>query len=108
MFYSCRGKAGLRSTSLPSASMNGIRELEPGLISLLTFPHFGIGQRALLVCTPDGNILWDCIALIDRATIEMVNAMGGLKCIGRSSHPHYYTTMVEWSKSFRRRTYLRA
>ena len=79
--------------------MNAIRELEPGLISITTQPAFGIGQRAQLLRTPHGNILWDCIALIDRATIEMINAMGGIKGIA-ISHPHYYTTMVEWSMVF--------
>jgi hypothetical protein len=85
--------------ALAARCMNGIRELEPGLIAILTAPHFGIGQRAMFLRTPHGNILWDCIALIDRATIEMINAMGGIKCIA-ISHPHYYTTMVEWSKAF--------
>src|SRR5262249_22651407 len=84
---------------LAKRNMNAIRELEPGLIALLTFPHFGIGQRALFLRTPHGNILWDCIALVDRATIEMINAMGGIKAIA-ISHPHYYTTMVEWSGAF--------
>jgi glyoxylase-like metal-dependent hydrolase (beta-lactamase superfamily II) len=93
------GQSWTTLDQLAQRHMNGIRELEPRLISLLTFPHFGIGQRALLVRTPDGNILWDCMALVDQATIEMVNAMGGLKCIA-ISHPHYYTTMVEWSKAF--------
>src|SRR6478735_3886879 len=83
---------------LARRNMNAIHELEPGLISLLTFPHFGIGQRAMFLRTPHGNILWDCIALIDRATIEMINAMGGIKAIA-ISHPHYYTTMVEWSEA---------
>jgi hypothetical protein len=84
---------------LAKRNMNATRELEPGLIALLTFPHFGIGQRALFLRTPHGNILWDCIALVDRATIEMINAMGGIKAIA-ISHPHYYTTMVEWSEAF--------
>jgi hypothetical protein len=84
---------------LAKRNMNSIRELEPGLIAFLTFPHFGIGQRALFLRTPHGNILWDCIALIDRATIEMISAMGGIKAIA-ISHPHYYTTMVEWSEAF--------
>jgi hypothetical protein len=83
---------------LAQRNMNAIRELEPGLISLLTFPHFGIGQRALFLRTPHGNVLWDCIALVDRATIEMINAMGGIKAMA-ISHPHYYTTMVEWSEA---------
>ena len=73
--------------------------MSPTCISIVTFPAFGIGQRAQLLRTPHGNILWDCISLIDRATIEMINAMGGIKGIA-ISHPHYYTTMVEWSQAF--------
>jgi hypothetical protein len=78
---------------------NGWRELEPNLISLVTFPAFGIGQRAQLLRTPQGNILWDCISLVDRATVELINAMGGLKGVA-ISHPHYYSCMVEWSHAF--------
>ena len=88
--------------TLAKRNMNAWRELEPNLISIVTMPAFGIGQRAQLLRTPHGNILWDCIALIDRATIEMIKAMGGIKGIA-ISHPHYYTTMVEWSQRVRRR-----
>ena len=56
--------------TLAKRNMNAWRELEPNLISIVTFPAFGIGQRAQLLRTPHGNILWDCIALLDRATIE--------------------------------------
>jgi hypothetical protein len=62
-------------------------------------PHFAIGQRALLVRTPAGNVLWDCIALLDASTIELIDRLGGLSAIA-ISHPHYYTTMVEWSRAF--------
>jgi hypothetical protein len=93
------GQSWTTLDTLAQRYMNAVRELEPGLISLLTFPHFGIGQRALFLRTPHGNILWDCIALIDRATIEMIEAMGGIKCIA-ISHPHYYTSMLEWSEAF--------
>ena len=48
---------------------NGFRQYEPGLIGIGTQPKFAIGQRALLLCTSEGNILWDCISLIDDATI---------------------------------------
>ena len=75
------------------------REYEPGLIGIGSTPPFGIGQRALLVRTPQGNLLWDCIALLDAATISIVKALGGLTGIA-ISHPHYYTTMVEWSRAF--------
>ena len=84
---------------LAKRNMNAWRELEPNLIQIVTQPAFGIGQRAQLLRTPQGNILWDCISLVDRATIEMINAMGGLKSIA-ISHPHYYSCMVEWSQAF--------
>jgi hypothetical protein len=62
-------------------------------------PHFAIGQRALLVQTASGNILWDCVALIDDEAVSRITAMGGLEAIA-ISHPHYYTVMVEWSEAF--------
>jgi glyoxylase-like metal-dependent hydrolase (beta-lactamase superfamily II) len=52
-----------------------------------------------VVCAPGGNVLWDCITLIDDATIDLIRGIGGLKAIA-ISHPHYYTTMVEWSRAF--------
>jgi hypothetical protein len=92
------GQSWTTLDALGKRAMNAIRELEPGLISITTQPQFGIGQRAQLLRTPHGNILWDCIALIDRATVEMIKAMGGIKAIA-ISHPHYYTTMIEWSEA---------
>jgi hypothetical protein len=94
-----QGQTWTTLEGLRGRSYNAWRELEPGLISIVTFPAFGIGQRAQLLRTPHGNILWDCIALIDRATVELINALGGIKGIA-ISHPHYYTTMVEWSEAF--------
>src|SRR5688572_995453 len=49
---------------------NSIREQEPSLIGIGTEPRFGIGQRALLVQTSHGNVLWDCISFLDDKTIE--------------------------------------
>jgi hypothetical protein len=37
--------------------------------------------------------------LIDADTVELVKALGGLSAIA-ISHPHYYTSMVEWSHAF--------
>jgi glyoxylase-like metal-dependent hydrolase (beta-lactamase superfamily II) len=64
-----------------------------------TAPDFAIGQRALLVQSPHGNLLWDCVSLIDDATMDLLNGIGGVAAIA-ISHPHYYTTMVEWSRAF--------
>lgn len=78
---------------------NTIREEEPGVHSIHTTPKIGIGQRALLVKTSKGNLLWDCVPLIDDATVAAVRALGGVTAIA-VSHPHYYTAMVEWSHAF--------
>ncbi len=76
-----------------------IHKHEPGLTSLVIEPRFAIGQRAFLIETPEGNILWDCVTLLDNPTIEHIKESGGLSAIA-ISHPHYYTTMVEWSRAF--------
>jgi hypothetical protein len=75
-----------------------------GLLGIGTEPKFAIGERALLVPAaahdrPGSNVLWDCISLIDRAAIRVVEGQGGLGAIA-ISHPHYYTSMVEWSHAF--------
>ena len=78
---------------------NRIEEQEPRLTGIGSDPSFAIGQRALLVQTPAGNILWDCITLIDDETVTAVAKLGGLTAIA-ISHPHYYSALVEWSRAF--------
>lgn len=75
-----------------------IRLEEPGLTAIGVAPQLAIGQRAFLIRTPAGNVLWDCVPLLDPAIVEMVRALGGLAAIA-ISHPHYYTSMVEWSRA---------
>ena len=72
---------------------------EPDLFAVETAPRFAIGQRAFLVRTARGNVLWDCVALLDEATREIVAALGGLAAIA-VSHPHYYTTVQDWAEAF--------
>ena len=83
----------LRMTHMPT-----FRD-EAGLLGIGTAPNFGIGQRALLVRGPGGNVLWDCISLVSDTMVELLKGLGGLTAIA-ISHPHYYTTMVEWSRAF--------
>ena len=78
---------------------NQIQSEEPNLTSIVTEPKFGICERALVLQTSHGNLLWDCISLIDDATVAHIRGIGGLDAIA-ISHPHYYTTMVEWSRAF--------
>src|SRR5690606_6873973 len=55
---------------------NSIRFEEPGLIGIGIEPQFAIGQRALLVRAAVGNVLWDCVPLLDPALVEMLKALG--------------------------------
>jgi glyoxylase-like metal-dependent hydrolase (beta-lactamase superfamily II) len=67
--------------------------------SIWTEPKVAIGQRAVLIRTPLGNVLWDCITFLDAETVERIRGMGGLAAIV-ISHPHYYTTHLEWAETF--------
>ena len=78
---------------------NVIRQVDEGLHEIFIRPQFGIGQRAYLVQTAQGNILWDCVSLIDPGTVSAIWALGGITAIA-ISHPHYYTAMVDWSRAF--------
>lgn len=93
------GQTWTTPKGLAARHLNAFREYEPGLLGIGSQPRFAIGQRALLVCTPHGNVLWDCISLIDAATVTLIKALGGLKAIA-ISHPHFYTTMGDWSRAF--------
>lgn len=86
---------------------NIIKTEETNLTGIGTEPGFAIGQRALLVQAPEGNLLWDCISLIDEPTIAAVKALGGIRAIA-ISHPHYYSSMIEWSRAFDAPIYLHA
>lgn len=92
---------------LARSHFNSYRTYESGVLGVGTQPPFAIGQRALLLQTTGGNVLWDCIALIDPATVAVINGLGGLTAIA-ISHPHFYTTMVEWAHAFACPIYLHA
>ncbi|MGF7161202.1 hypothetical protein FHS85_002837 [Rhodoligotrophos appendicifer] len=93
------GQGWITMAELRRRHINAFRQYEPGLLGIGTVPHFAIGQRALLLVTDVGNILWDCISLVDDATISVIRAMGGLAAIA-VSHPHYYSSIIEWSRAF--------
>lgn len=78
---------------------NEFRPQGERIVGVGTAPKFAIGQRALLAQTSEGNVLWDCNSLVDDATVEAINARGGLRAIA-ISHPHFYSGMVEWSRRF--------
>jgi glyoxylase-like metal-dependent hydrolase (beta-lactamase superfamily II) len=95
------GREGQKWTTLKELQTTHKNQLDveaPELISLATEPKFALGQRALHVRTPEGNVLWDSITLIDDRSVSAVRALGGVSAIA-ISHPHYYSAMVEWSRA---------
>ena len=97
------GYQGQRWTTLPKMRQDGyhnrFQEHEPRVTGIGTQPTFAIGERALLLQTPQGNVLWDCMTLLDDETAAHIERLGGIQAIA-ISHPHFYTTMVEWAERF--------
>ncbi|HEY9287058.1 MAG TPA: hydrolase [Candidatus Dormibacteraeota bacterium] len=93
---------GQRWTTLEELASRGhrieVRDQEPGLTGIGADPKVGIGQRALLVQTPQGNFLWDCFGFIHEDGIAAVRSRGGIAGIAMS-HPHFYGVCVEWSRA---------
>lgn len=99
------GQTWTTLAALGQSHMNGFHEYADGIVGIGA--GFAIGQRALLVRTPGGNILWDCVATLDAATTTLIKGLGGVKAMA-ISHPHFYTTMVEWARAFSCPIYLHA
>lgn len=98
-FVPAGGQAWTSRAALARTHRNAFHEVEPGLLDIGTEPGFAIGQRAFLVSTPHGNVLWDCLSLIDEATVRIIEGLGGLAAIA-ISHPHFYSAMAAWSAAF--------
>ncbi|HZD68040.1 MAG TPA: MBL fold metallo-hydrolase [Actinomycetes bacterium] len=105
------GWGGQRWTTLAELRAAGHRgrvaEEGPGVIGVGADPPVAIGQRALLVPAPSGNVLWDCVTYLDDELVAKVEELGGITAIA-ISHPHYYGTMIEWSRAFDAPVYVHA
>jgi hypothetical protein len=93
------GQAWISMDDLQASHHNQIVPLETNLDAISSVPTVAIGQRAYLIQTPDRNVLWDCISLIDDATVKAVQERGGLTAIALS-HPHFHSSMIAWSHAF--------
>jgi len=71
---------------------------DDGLPGLTHEPGFAIGQRALLLPTAAGNLLWECLSLVTPDAVARLRERGGVDRIV-ISHPHFYASMVEWSEA---------
>lgn len=93
------GQNWTKSWELHNKHSVKLNRLQERLYELEINPVFAIGQRALLVMSGKGNVLWDCIPLLDEMAIEFIKSKGGLKAIA-FSHPHFYSNMNEWADVF--------
>jgi glyoxylase-like metal-dependent hydrolase (beta-lactamase superfamily II) len=92
------GQVWLRWDEFVGSHRVEIRE-DNGILGIGCEPEFAIGQRALLVRSTAGNVLWDCTTYFDDSVVERLSAEGGIAAIA-ISHPHYYSAMVEWARAF--------
>jgi glyoxylase-like metal-dependent hydrolase (beta-lactamase superfamily II) len=96
------GHQGQRWTTfaeLDREHRNAVEPIDPDLTGFATEPRFAIGQQAHLIETPAGNVLWNCINLVDDDTVAAIERRGGLAAIA-VSHPHFFTGVAEWSRAF--------
>ncbi len=106
-FVPAAGQGWTTLEALAGDHANMFRQYEPGVLSVTTAPAFAIGQRAFLILSEQGNLLWDCLALLDDATVTLIKGLGGLAAIA-ISHPHFYTSMNQWAEAFEAPVYLHA
>jgi hypothetical protein len=94
-----QGQRWTTAVELAADHQTELREEEPELIGVGVTPTLGIGQRALLVRTEYGNVLWDCIPLVDDAAKQRILDLGGIDAIAMS-HPHFYGAHVDIADDF--------
>lgn len=78
---------------------NAVAIHEERLTSIKMEPGFATCHRAFFIGTDEGNVLWDCLPLLDEAVYQLIRCANGLEAIA-ISHPHFYSSAVEWSRAF--------
>lgn len=92
------GQAWTTTDELRKTHTLRIADEAEGITGIGAEPDFAIRQRALLLQSPAGNVMWDCQAVVTDQGVAEIEARGGAGAIA-ISHPHYYTSMVEWSEA---------
>jgi hypothetical protein len=95
-YVNAKGQQWTTLEELQKKHKSDIRELEPHLIGIGATPQIAIGQRALFVSQPGGGVLWDLTPLVTDEAVAQIKTLGGARAVA-ISHPHYYSTMSDWS-----------
>lgn len=93
------GQQWTTASDLAREHHSELRDEETDLLGIGVEPAFGIGQRALLVRTAHGNVLWDCVAFLDDMARRQIADLGGIDAICMS-HPHFYGANVDIAEAF--------
>ena len=93
------GQRWLNYSEVSSTYENLCLEEEPGLLLVASEPRVGIGQCARIIHTPHGNVMWECTPVLTSETRRRITALGGIQAFALS-HPHFQSTIVEWSMAF--------
>ncbi|MEU6845637.1 MBL fold metallo-hydrolase [Streptomyces sp. NPDC046716] len=105
------GWEGQQWTTLAELQAAGHRgrlhEEGPDVVGVGAAPSVAIGQRALLIRSPSGNVLWDCLGYLDDDLAGQIEDLGGISAIA-VSHPHFYGVMTEWARAFDVPVYIHA
>lgn len=101
------GQTWARHAALAAGRSHRVEEAEPGLWEVGLEPPVAIGQRALLVRTGEGNVLWDCLPVLTDAGLERLRALGGVDVIA-VSHPHFYAGAALFAEALGARVLLHA
>ena len=93
---------GQQWTTLEKLRADGTRitmfEVEPELWGLRAEPQVGIGQQTMVVRTPEGTLLFDCVGYIDDEAVDRVRELGPTLAVA-ASHPHMYGVQTEWARA---------
>lgn len=97
------GWGGQRWTTVDDlAARYSVRiEDDGGLLGVGTAPAFAIDQRALILPTKGHRIMWESTSLVTPDAVAKVTRAGKIDLIA-ISHPHFYSSMVEWSEALGR------
>ncbi|NUO33523.1 MAG: hydrolase [Dermatophilaceae bacterium] len=93
---------GQRWTTLEELRRAGTRvvvePVEDDLWGLHADPAVGIGQQTMVVRTPEGVLLFDCVGYLDDEAVEFVRSLGPTLAVA-ASHPHMYGVQTEWARA---------
>lgn len=71
---------------------------DAGLLAMAVDPMWAIPQRVLHLRTDAGNLLWESLGLVTDEAVRALREAGGVDRI-LISHPHFYSSMIEWSEA---------